>query len=181
MSPPPKPPSPPDAKPDNSPEEAPSPLAHITPEIIAERPTLTSLTPGDSGLSGQKTRSPFAGLVLDDFELLEEVGRGGMGAVFKARQKSLNRIVAIKTLLAHHFTHSAILQRFLGEDCAAAGLSHPNIVKIYQVGECPVGHYFVMEYIEGRSLKDIIQERTAPISWTVALMSVVAEAIHHAH
>ena len=181
MSPPPKPPSPPDAKPDNPPEEAPSPLAHITPEIIAERPTLTSLTPGDSGLSGQKTRSPFAGLVLDDFELLEEVGRGGMGAVFKARQKSLNRIVAIKTLLAHHFTHSAILQRFLGEARAAAGLSHPNIVKIYQVGECPVGHYFVMEYIEGRSLKDIIQERTAPISWTVALMSVVAEAIHHAH
>ena len=181
MPPPPKPPSAPDAKPDNSPEEAPSPLAHITPEIIAERPTLTSLTPGDSGLSGQKTRSPFAGLVLDDFELLEEVGRGGMGAVFKARQKSLNRIVAIKTLLAHHFTHSAILQRFLGEAQAAAGLSHPNIVKIYQVGECPAGHYFVMEYIEGRSLKDIIQERTAPISWTVALMSVVAEAIHHAH
>jgi serine/threonine protein kinase len=181
MSPPPKPPSAPDAKPDNSPEEAPSPLAHITPEIIAERPTLTSLTPGDSGLSGQKTRSAFAGIVLDDFELLEEVGRGGMGAVFKARQKSLNRIVAIKTLLAHHFAHSAILQRFLGEARAAAGLSHPNIVKIYQVGECPVGHYFVMEYIEGRSLKDIIQERTAPISWTVALMSVVAEAIHHAH
>jgi serine/threonine protein kinase len=181
MSPPPKPPSAPDAKPDNSPEEAPSPLAHITPEIIAERPTLTSLTPGDSSLSGQLTRSAFAGLVLDDFELLEEVGRGGMGAVFKARQKSLNRIVAIKTLLAHHFAHSAILQRFLGEARAAAGLSHPNIVKIYQVGECPVGHYFVMEYIEGRSLKDIIQERTAPISWTVALMNVVAEAIHHAH
>jgi len=181
MSPPTKPPSPPDAKPDNSPEEAPSPLAHITPEIIAERPTLTSLMPGDSSPCGQLTSSAFAGLVLDDFELLEEVGRGGMGAVFKARQKSLNRIVAIKTLLAHHFAHSAILQRFLGEARAAAGLSHPNIVKIYQVGECPVGHYFVMEYIQGRSLKDIIQERTAPISWTVALMSVVAEAIHHAH
>jgi serine/threonine protein kinase len=181
MSPPPKPPSRPDTQPVDLPEEASSPPAHITPEIIAERPTLTSLTPGDSGLSGQKIRSAFAGLVLDDFELLEEVGRGGMGAVFKARQKSLDRIVAIKTLLAHHFTHTAILQRFLAEARAAAALSHPNIVKIYQVGECPAGHYFVMEYIEGRSLKDILQERTAPISWTVALMSVVAEAIHHAH
>lgn len=181
MSPPPKPPTPPDAKPDDSAPEAVFPSVHITPDIIVERPTLTSLESGDSQPSGQKARSAFAGLVLDDFELLEEIGRGGMGAVFKARQKSLDRIVAIKSLLAHHFTHTPILQRFLGEARAAAGLSHPNIVKIYQVGECPAGHYFVMEYIEGRSLKDIIQERTAPISWTVALMSLVAEAIHHAH
>ena len=74
MSPPPKPPSPPDAKLDNSPEEAPSPLAHITPEIIAERPTLTSLTPGDSSLSGQLTRSAFAGLVLDGGRPFVRVG-----------------------------------------------------------------------------------------------------------
>src|SRR6266852_9884112 len=181
MSPPPKPPSAPDAKPDNSPEEAPSPLAPITPEIIAERPTLTSLMPGDSSPCGQLTSSAFAGLVLDDFELLEEVGRGGMGAVFKARQKSLNRIVAIKTLLAHHFTHPAILQRFLGEARASAGLTHPNIVKVYQVGECSAGHYFAMEFIDGRTLKEILAERTAPIPWSVSLTSIVAEAIHHAH
>jgi serine/threonine protein kinase len=182
MSPPPKPPSrPDDVQPESLPEESPSPLAHITPEIIAERPTLTSLSPGDSDPSGPQSAKSLAGLVLDDFELLEEVGRGGMGLVYKARQKSLDRIVAIKTLLAHHFTQPAILQRFLGEARAAAGLTHPNIVKIYQVGECPAGHYFVMEYIEGQSLKDVLQERTAPIPWTAALMSVVAEAIHHAH
>src|SRR5260370_2524248 len=179
MSPPPQPQSTPSNQPED-PQGSSTP-AHLTPEIAAERPTLTSLSSGDGSSPPSKTVGSLAGLVIDDYELLEEVGRGGMGIVYKARQKSLDRIVAIKTLLAHHFTHPAILQRFLGEAKAAAGLSHPNIVKVYQVGECPAGHYFVMEYIEGRSLKDIIQERTAPIAWTAALMSVVAEAIHHAH
>src|SRR5437899_2773908 len=181
MSPPPKPPSHPDSPLESPPEESPSLLAHITPEIIAERPTLTSLSPGDSDPFGSKSARSLAGLVLDDFELLEEVGRGGMGLVYRARQKSLDRIVAIKTLLAHHFTHPAILQRFLGEAQASAGLTHPNIVKVFQVGECSAGHFFAMEFIDGRTLKEILQERTAPISWSVALMNVVAEAIDHAH
>ncbi len=179
MSPPPQ----PQSTPSNQPEDlqgSPSP-AHLTPEVAAERPTLTSLSSGDGSSPPSKTVGSLAGLVIDDYELLEEVGRGGMGIVYKARQKSLDRIVAIKTLLAHHFTHPAILQRFLGEARAAAGLTHPNIVKVFQVGECSAGQYFAMEFIEGRTLKEILQHRTAPISWSVALMSVVAEAIHHAH
>jgi serine/threonine protein kinase len=154
--------------------------AHITPAMVGEPPTLAA-GPGEEGSHPAKVIDSLAGLILDDFELLEEVGRGGMGMVYKARQKSLDRIVAIKTLLAHRFSHTAFLQRFLIEARAAAALNHPNIVKVYQVGECVAGHYFVMEYIDGQSLKKILQERTAPLSWTVALMSVVAEAIHHAH
>src|SRR5260370_16387253 len=179
MSPPPQPQSTPSNQPED-PQGSSTP-AHLTPEIAAERPTLTSLSSGDGSSPPSKTVGSLAGLVIDDYELLEEVGRGGMGIVYKARQKSLDRIVAIKTLLAHHFTHPAILQRFLGEARAAAGLTHPNIVKVFQVGECSAGQYFVMEYIDGRTLKEILQHRTAPISWSVALMSVVAEAIHHAH
>jgi serine/threonine protein kinase len=179
MSPPPQ----PQSTPSNPPEEpqASSTPAHLTPEVTAERPTLSSLSSGEGTPSPSKPVGSLAGLVIDDFEMLEEIGRGGMGIVYKARQKSLNRVVAIKTLLAHHFTHPSILQRFLGEARAAAGLTHPNIVKVYQVGECSAGHYFAMEFIDGKTLKEILQHRTAPISWSVALMSVVAEAIHHAH
>jgi serine/threonine-protein kinase len=179
MSPPPNPPSRPD-RPAEEPQVASTP-SHLTPPIAADRPTSTSITPGDSGLPTSKAINSLVGLTFDDYELLEEIGRGGMGIVYKARQKSLDRFVAIKTLLAYHFSHPAILQRFLGEAKAAAGLNHPNIVRVYQVGECSAGHFFAMEFIEGRTLKEILQERTAPISWSVALMSVVAEAIHHAH
>ncbi len=179
MSPPPQPQSTPSNPPDD-PLGSCTP-SHLTPEMVAERPTLTSLTPNEGGSTTSKPFGSLVGMIIDDYKLLEEIGRGGMGIVYKARQKSLDRLVAIKTLLAHHFTHPAILQRFLGEAKAAAGLTHPNIVKVFQVGECPAGHFFAMEYIEGRTLKEILQERTAPISWSVALMSVVAEAIDHAH
>jgi serine/threonine protein kinase len=123
----------------------------------------------------------FVGKTAGDFELLEEVGRGGMGIVYKARQKSLHRIVALKTLLAQHFLNPTVLSRFLTEARTAASLAHPNIVKIYQVGECDAGHYFVMEYIDGQSLDILIQERTVPISWAVSLMVTVTEAVHFAH
>ncbi len=177
---PPQPQSTPNDPPDD-PQGSPTP-AHLTPPIAADRPTLTSLSSTDNRSSASKSASSLVGMVInDDYELLEEIGRGGMGIVYKARQKSLNRIVAIKTLLAHHFTHPAILQRFLGEAQASAGLTHPNIVKVFQVGECSAGHFFAMEFIDGRTLKEILAERTAPIPWSVSLTSIVAEAIHHAH
>src|SRR5262249_34408849 len=180
MSPPPQPHSMPNDPPED-PQGSPPP-AHLTPPIDSDRQTLTSLGSTDSRSSASKPVSSLVGMVInEDYELLQEVGRGGMGIVYKAHQKSLNRVVAIKTLLAHHFTHPAILQRFLGEARASAGLTHPNIVKVFQVGECSAGHFFAMEFIDGRTLKEILQERTAPIPWSVALTAVVAEAIHHAH
>jgi serine/threonine protein kinase len=114
-------------------------------------------------------------------ELLDELGHGGMGVVYKARQKSLDRLVAVKLLLAEHITDPVRLARFQAEARAAASLNHPNIVQIYQVGECSFGHYFAMEYIDGATLEAIIQRRKIGIPPAVSLLSKVADAVHYAH
>jgi serine/threonine protein kinase len=137
-------------------------------------PTLTPPPPNwlqPGGLAGQ---------TFGDFELLAEVGRGGMGVVYKAIQKSLDRPVALKLLLAEHACNPHLLLRFLAEARAAASLTHPNIISIYQVGECPAGPYFVMEFIDGPSLEDLL-ERPLPVHWSTALLITVAEAVQHAH
>jgi serine/threonine protein kinase len=157
----------------------------------AETGSPRDVNTGGAATSEQPTLDPAAlpsagpcslvGRVFGDFELLAEIGRGGMGIVYKARQKSLERTVALKMLLTQQFTSPAVVPRFLAEARAAASLSHPNIVNVYQVGECPVGHYFVMELIEGQSLESLLQERTIPVSWAASFMIVVTEAVHYAH
>ncbi len=122
----------------------------------------------------------LVGQTFGDFELTHELGRGGMGRVYKAWQKSLERPVALKLLLAEHTGNQKLLTRFLAEARAAASLTHPNIVAVYQVGECLAGPYFVMEFIDGASLEQLMK-RSVPVSWAVSLMITVAEAVQHAH
>src|SRR5947208_3643137 len=116
-----------------------------------------------------------------DYELLEEVARGGMGVVYRARQPSLGRIVALKMILAGQFASKEIIQRFRGEVTAAALLQHPNIVAIHDVGIHDGQHYFSMDYVEGQNLSQLVGTRPMPPAKAARYVKLIAEAIHYAH
>jgi serine/threonine protein kinase len=116
-----------------------------------------------------------------DYELLQEIARGGMGVVYKARQVSLNRIVAVKMILAGQLAGPDDVRRFRTEAEAAAQLQHPNIVAIHEVGEYGAQHYFSMDFIEGPSLADLVRERPLPARQAAAVVASVAQAVHYAH
>lgn len=118
---------------------------------------------------------------LEDFELLRELGRGGMGVVYEARQHSLPRKVALKFLLAGPISSPADRQRFRFEAEAAAQLEHPNIVRIYQVSETAGEPFFAMEFVPGPSLSERLADGPLPIRQAAELTAQVADAIEHAH
>ncbi|PYJ92880.1 MAG: hypothetical protein DME62_11115 [Verrucomicrobia bacterium] len=116
-----------------------------------------------------------------DYELLEQIGRGGQGVVFRARQKSLNRIVALKVIGLGHWATEAHLKRFRLEAEAAARLEHPGIVPIHEVGERDGSCYFSMKFVEGGQLDEVVRCTPMSIRQTAELIVKVARTVHYAH
>ena len=115
-----------------------------------------------------------------DYELLEEIGRGGMGVVYRARQRSLDRDVAIKFISAG-LADSVNVARFLSEARAAARLMHPNIVPVHEVGSIDGVHYFSMPMVKGRTLADLLGARALPAADIVGLLLKLCDAVGYAH
>jgi len=126
---------------------------------------------------------PFSARRVDfgDYVLLGEIARGGMGIIYRARQVSLNRIVAVKMILSGQLASEAEVMRFRIEAEAAANLRHPNIVAIHEIGEHDGRHYFSMDFIEGRNLAEHAQARSLSALEIAQLMGTLADAVHYAH
>ena len=116
-----------------------------------------------------------------DYELLEEIGRGGQGVVYRAHQKSLNRTVALKVIGLGPWATEAHLKRFRREAEAAANLDHPFIVPIHEVGERDGCCYFSMNFIEGGQLDEVVRRVPMSIRQAAELIAKVARTVHYAH
>src|SRR5436189_664653 len=118
---------------------------------------------------------------LGDYELLEEIGRGGQGVVFRARQKNLNRTVALKVISLGQWASKAHLRRFRLDAEAAARLEHPSIVPIHEVGESDGSCYFSMKFVEGGQLDEVVRRTPISIRQAAELIAKVARTVHYAH
>ena len=155
--------------------------------LTADSPARGSPRPAD----GREVRgegdqeSPALRRSFGDYELLEEIARGGMGIIYRARQKSLGRIVAVKVLLFGDQSGQEQAQRFRAEAVAAASLQHPNIVAIHEVSAHEGQPFFAMEFIDGQNLARLSAEcETRNSEWlrrAARYVKIVAEAIHYAH
>lgn len=154
-------------------------LGGLCPKCVAGAafsPAATTQPPSD-GHAADPHRIRYFG----DYELIEEIARGGMGVVYAARQVSLNRVVALKMILSGALASEADVQRFRAEAEAAANLRHPNIVAIYEIGEHEGRHYFSMEFIEGKNLSELTHGLPLPPQRAAGYVQTIAEAVHYAH
>src|SRR6266545_2069808 len=151
---------------------------------VSDPGPLDELAPDDvAPASDNKTKARLAKMLgeLGDYELLKEIGRGGQGVVFRARQKSLNRIVALKVIGLGQWSTKTHLKRFRLEAEAAASLDHPCIVPIYEVGERDGQCYFSMKFVEGGQLDEVVKHTPLSIRQAVELIAKVARTVHYAH
>ncbi|HYT87381.1 MAG TPA: protein kinase, partial [Gemmataceae bacterium] len=139
----------------------------------------TRSEPGRGRRPSSAPAAPVPG--RDDYEVLGVLGRGGMGVVYKARQKSLNRLVALKMVLAGSHASDVELARFKREAEAVAQLQHPNIVQIYEVGERDGRPFFSLEYVDGGSLAQKLNGTPLPARQAAQLLEMLARAAHYAH
>jgi eukaryotic-like serine/threonine-protein kinase len=140
----------------------------------------TSSTTAPQPAASGTTSASFADN-FDGYQLLSEIGRGAMGVVYKAWDPRLKRFVALKVLLGGEHASAADLARFRSEAQAAAGLSHQNIVPVYQVGECDGRAYFCMQFVEGSTLAALVRQGPLEPREAARLVGQIAKAVEHAH
>jgi serine/threonine-protein kinase len=150
-------------------------LERLIPEGLppAEVPTLIQQCTPESAVAGASD--------LGKYELLAELGRGGMGVVYKARQKDLDRLVALKMILGSQLASPADVERFHNEARAAARLRHPNIVQVFEAGEIAGQHYFAMQYVDGPSLAEVLRINPPTLDQCVRILVDVARAVAYLH
>lgn len=158
--------------------------------LLGPRGPLESNSPGRTGVhdvttayatAAEPTPLDPAAREFGDFTLLDKIAEGGMGVVYRAKQKRLNRVVALKMIRSGRLADAEEIQRFHREAEAAAKLEHPGIVPIYQVGEANGQHYFAMAFVRGRSLAEMIREQPIPPKRAAVYVKKVALAVHYAH
>ncbi len=149
------------------------------PEANTHKPSIQGTILGSDAL--KVSGASLAGKRFGDYELLTEIARGGMGVVYKARQLSLNRIVALKMILSGELASDEEVSRFQMEAESAAGLKHPNIVNIHDVGVEAGHHFFSMDYIDGRNLDELILENPLPARQAASYLLEITQAIEYAH
>jgi serine/threonine protein kinase len=134
-----------------------------------------------AGLNGSSRSGEFVPTEIAGYEILDEVGRGGMGVVYRARQTRLNRVVALKMILSGAHAGTAERERFAREAQAVAALQNPHIVQIFEVGEANGHPYLVLEFVDGGSLSQHLAGRPWSPRESAELVELLARAIHYAH
>jgi serine/threonine protein kinase len=165
------------------PISAPSPEREdktATPRTTPEEASGSTLSDKDTS-ADEEIAAPFSVRRFGDYELLAEIARGGMGIVYRARQLSLDRVVALKMILGGRLAQADDVTRFRTEAAAAANLSHPNIVAVYEIGAIEGQHFFSMKLIEGQSLAHRLRDGPLPGRTAARYVAQVARALHHAH
>jgi eukaryotic-like serine/threonine-protein kinase len=152
------------------------PVCMLSTGLAADEIGLPESSAGTDAATG-----PFSVRSFGDYELLEEVARGGMGVVYKARQLRLDRVVAVKMILSGQFAGTEQVARFRAEAKTAAQLRHPNIVAIHEVGEHDGQPFFSMDYIEGQNLAQLVGTNPLPAARAARFLKAIAEAVHFAH
>ncbi len=135
----------------------------------------------DGQVSAGRWKSLTLPTTIGDYELLDEIGRGGMGVVFRARQISLDREVAVKMILRGRLASADDLHRFLAEASATAKLEHPGIVPVYDVGDFEGRPFFSMQYIAGETLADRVARGPLPQREAARLIASIARSVAYAH
>jgi len=136
-------------------------------------------TPGEGG--GNATGDFGVGRYFGPYQILDELGRGGMGVVYRVQREGIARQMALKVLIAGEFASPKLLKRFREEAKVATELKHPNIVAVHDVGEVDGVPYYAMDYVEGSELQELIRNRNLSVRRGVEILIDVAHAAHHAH